>query len=785
MATSSDIEALLAQAIDHHVRRGELPAIEALAGGRADVAAELNRLLRHYLALSGELDGASDETVTRSIGEAAPTDVPARTASAPPVIEGFRTIERIGHGGMGEVWKLEDLKLGRVVAAKVIRRDGARRLGQRLSDFLHEARSLALFSDPRVVQIFECRTETDPPVIIMEHVEGFELGRIGRSLEFRQRARIVRDVALAIDRAHGLGVQHRDLKPSNIMLDSQLGPKILDFGLSGSDPSRGHLRGTLAYIAPEQLDPALPIDARTDVYALGVVLYELLSGVLPYAGKTEAEALAAIRDGRPRLPIEIDASVPEALQAIALKAMERRPADRYASAREMAGDLDRYLEGRPVTARPTVYATSLQTRVGAHLDQIGEWRRLNLIYPHEAARLGAAYRQLEAREDEWIVASRELSYSQIALYLGAFFLFMGSLYYFWAHRIEASVSGLLRPAVVLGLPFVGLNAAGRWLYRREHQAVAVAFYLAGVSLLPLFLLIWFHETGIWMAAEDDAAELFGDAVSNRQLQVTVFIATAWASWLALQTRTGALSIVSAVLLFLLGVSLLADFGLREILEAGEFHRVAVRLAPLVGAYGIVAVGLERAGRAWFAQPLYVAAGLTLVATLDLLALDGKLFQHLGVSLQALQPADVTNPVLIDTLTGLTLNGLFFYAAAALVERRGTVVMAPAAQFLFIIAPFSMLEPLAFLSETAEYSTRFDWAYLGLAIGIAMLSHARQRRSFYYAGVINSGVALYLIAARNDWFDRPAWATALVAAGLAALLAGFLLDARRRRARMSR
>jgi len=95
--------------------------------------------------------------------------------------------------------------------------------------------------------------------------------------------------------------------------------------------------------------------------------------------------------------------------------------------------------------------------------------------------------------------------------------------------------------------------------------------------------------------------------------------------------------------------------------------------------------------------------------------------------------------------------------------------------LFTIAPFSMLEPLAYLSETQEYWPRLDWLYLTLAVAIAVLSHQRQRRSFYYAGLINAGLALYLIADRRQWFDRPSWAVAVIAAGLAALVIGFLLD----------
>jgi len=762
---AEDLEARLARLIEQHARHGTLPAVESVVDDDPELAVPLRELLREYLDLAAELDTGSPYDAGRDDDGVGAFE-----------IDGFRTIERIGRGGMGDVYKLHDLTLDRLVAAKVLR--GAGRTA-RLSALLREAKSMALFSDSRIVRIFELRAESDPPVIIMEHVEGFELGRVGPSLEFRQRAALIRDVCEAIHHAHVLGIQHRDLKSSNIMVDGRLQPKILDFGLSDGNPSSGHLRGTPAYVAPEQLDPSRPIDARTDVYALGVVFYELLAGSLPYAGTSDAEILSAIRTARPRLPVEIDAKVPEPLQAIALKAMERDPADRYQSAREMSLDLTRWLDGLPVTARPTQYTSTLQARVRPHLDAVTEWLRLKLIYPHEAVRLQSAYRQLEAREDDWIVASRALTPSQIALYLGAFLLLAGGLFYFAAHRLYGGTDGRLEPFLVLGLPFLGLNLAGRVLYHRERRAVAVAFLLAGVSLLPLFLLIWFHETGWWSAPADSTSQLFEDAVSNRQLQITVGAACLWAGWLAFRTKTGALSTVSALLIFLLALAVLADFGLRTWLEEGELDLIGLHLAPLVVIYAALGIWFERDRAVWFAGPLYVGAAVTLLLVLDLMALDGEMFRHLGLSLSPLNPEDVSDPLLVNTVAALSMNGVLFYVAAELIERRGTDLMASAGLLLFVLSPFSMLEPLAYLSATGEYSLRFDWFYLILAVGIAALSYRRQRRSFYYAGVINTGFALYYIAEHHEWFKEPAWAIAVVTAGLAALGAGFLLDRRRR------
>ena len=768
-----EIEALFARFVEEHVLHGRVLAAADLCGGRAHLIEPLDRLIDRYRSITFALDGGAGR------------DEPAApTGDALPTFEGFQTIERLGGGGMGEVFKLRDLTLNRIVAGKVIRRDPAAPAS--IGEFLREARSMALFADRRIVRIFEFRPDADPPVIIMEHVDGFELGRIGPSLEFAQRARVLVDICGALEHAHALGLQHRDLKPSNIMVDAQLAPRILDFGLSSGHPFRGHLKGTLYYAAPEQLDPSKPIDRRTDVYALGVVLYELLCGRPPYAGANDEAVIAAIREGQPKLPVELDPRVPEPLQAIALKAMERDPAERYQTALDLGADLQRYLDGRAVQARPSVYASTLGIRVAPHLQQVGEWLRLRLIYPHEAERLRSAYRALDARDDDWIVESRALSYSQIALYLGAFLLVCGSLFYFAAHRWYDAVRGVARPLLVLGLPFAGLNAAARHLYRRDHKAVAVAFFLAAVGLLPLLLIILFHETGLLVVAPDTPGQLFQDgSISNRQLQVTTVIACLWCGMLAFQTRTAALSTVCAVLVFFCGLSVLADFGLRSWLEDGRWDLLALHAIPLVAVYAGLGAYTEREKRPWFARPAYVAGALLLITALELLALNGRTFHYLGFSLQSMQSAEVSDRLLIDTLAAMTLNGIGFYALASALDRHGTELQATAARLLFTLSPFAVLQPLGYLVRTAEYSLRYDWIYLGLALLIALLSQTRQRRAFYYAGVMNTGAALYLIANHRDWFERPLWAVAVIVAGLIVLGAGFVLDCRERERRGSR
>jgi serine/threonine protein kinase len=761
---SAPLDELFAHYVERHVIDGQAPDLAALCRERPDLLPALERRVARYEWLERTLDGPGA------------ADAPSPEAELPH-FAGFRTIERIGVGGAGEVYKLEDLALSRTVAAKILRRGG--RLGQDVGAFLREARSLALFEDPRIVRVLEFRGEADPPVLLMDHVDGFGLDRIARALEPRQRARLMVEICEAIEHAHALGLQHRDLKPANILIDASLMPHILDFGLSGGESDQGHGMGTPAYMAPEQLDPSRPIDARTDVYALGVLLYEMLCGSLPFGGTSTAELIDAVRAGQPRLPTEVDPGAPEPLQAIALKAMEADPARRYASAAEMARDLRRYLDGRPVLARPSIYDSLLERRVRPHVEQIREWQRLALVHPHESERLQEAYRRLELHDDDWIIRGRNLGLSQIALYLGAFLTLCGGLLYFAAYQ-QGAIASLAGPAVVLGLPCLSLNVAAWLLHRRERRAVAVAFHLAGLVLLPLFVLIALQELGAWPLDVADARQLFGileAGPSNRQLQLALGLAWVAALALAWITRTITLASAFAVLALLFHLALLGDIGLRGWLEQGRYDLLAAGLVPLLFAVGLFGLGAERRGRPWIAAPLYVAGALLLVAVLELSALDGRAFAHLGLSTAAL--AGEGDPVLLDTLAAMAASGILIYLVGRLLERRGTPLMRTPAWLLYTLSPFAILEPVAWLNDVGQYSLRFTWIYLALALSIALLSHVRQRRSFYYAGLVNTGAALWFVTDRYAWWDHAGWAALVVVIGLAVLGAGFALYGRER------
>jgi len=303
-----------------------------------------------------------------------------------------------------------------------------------------------------------------------------------------------------------------------------------------------------------------------------------------------------------------------------------------------------------------------------------------------------------------------------------------------------------------------------------------------VAVLPLLALSLFGELGWWAAATDDGQLFDGGSVSNRQLQVSMAIGCLAAFGFAWRTRTVALASLFTVGVALLALSLLADLGLRTWLDDGRWDLLALHIAPLIAIYATLGRLLEGRDRRWFARPLYVGGAALLVTALELLALDGRLLGHLGLTLHSLSPSEVSDPTLLDTALAMSVNGLLFYLVATLLERRGSATMRPAATTLAVLSPFALLQPIAWLNQTGEYTQALLWLHLAAAVAVAARSCRHQRRSFYYAGVLNTGLAIGLLTDRYQWFDVPSWSVAVVAGGVAALATGWVLHLREERAR---
>ena len=293
-----------------------------------------------------------------------PTTNPPVPSLPPGVFLGdYELLEVLGEGGMGVVHRARQVSLNRSVAIKMIR-TGRIATASQVARFRNEAETVAMLDHPHVVTIFEVGEADGHLFYSMKYFEG---GNLLQSLarfqaEPRAAARIVADVANAVHHAHQRGILHRDLKPSNVLLDSEGRPRVADFGLAkwmnvdSELTQSGFFVGTPSYMAPEQAgaerNVACNVTTATDIYGLGAVLYAILTGKPPFEGDTLLRTLEQVRSREPVPPRRLQPGVPSDLETICLKCLEKEPRRRYASAQALAEDLERFLAGRPIAARP-------------------------------------------------------------------------------------------------------------------------------------------------------------------------------------------------------------------------------------------------------------------------------------------------------------------------------------------------------------------------------------------------------------------------------------------------
>jgi tetratricopeptide (TPR) repeat protein/predicted Ser/Thr protein kinase len=291
--------------------------------------------------------------------EEGPGAIPSAPPAAPPEVSiaapsshfgRYVRTSLLGEGGMGQVWKAWDKPLGRWVALKFVKtKDDAE-----IARFGREAQIAGKLSHPNIGAIYEWGESDGRPFIAMQFVAGHTLDRA--RVDRRTLAMLLRDAARAVEYAHERGIIHRDLKPANLMVAGRH-IYVMDFGLARSveadarTTASGSIVGTPAYMSPEQAR-GVRADGRADVYALGATLYDRLTGRPPFAGPTVYDILRKLADEDPVRPRAIDPSIDADLETIALKCLEKDASRRYASAAALADDLDRFLAGEPVAARP-------------------------------------------------------------------------------------------------------------------------------------------------------------------------------------------------------------------------------------------------------------------------------------------------------------------------------------------------------------------------------------------------------------------------------------------------
>jgi WD40 repeat protein/serine/threonine protein kinase len=317
-----------------------------------------------------------------------------KPAATIPSVDNYEIIGELGRGGMGVVYKARQLGLDRLVALKMIL-TGLHAGPRDLERFRKEAEAVARLRHPNIIQIYDIGTSEDRPYFALEFVEGKSLAHLlqGTPQPFLPAARLVETLAQAIHYAHQRNIIHRDLKPANILLQvedtpsyreelkelspddafllpASVTPKITDFGLAkrldvhSTGTVTGEVVGTPSYMAPEQAKEGSAIGAAVDVYSLGAILYELLTGRPPFRGPTSLETVLQVLHDEPVRPSFLRPNLPRDLETISLKCLSKEPLDRYASAVDLADDLHRFRRGQPIKARP----------LGVH-ERVWKWAR--------------------------------------------------------------------------------------------------------------------------------------------------------------------------------------------------------------------------------------------------------------------------------------------------------------------------------------------------------------------------------------------------------------------------
>jgi serine/threonine-protein kinase len=336
--------------------RGESPVLDEYLRRFPQFGDTLRRQFAVHRALETPVARDELETVFPS---SEPNAVSAAEGEAPPAAPGFELLELLGRGGMGVVWKARQLRPGRLVALKMLHPGAAGvQEGRRL---LREAEAAAQLQHPNIVSVLEVGEAAGRPFVVLELVDGGSLAQRlnGTPLPARPAAELLEVLARAMAYAHERGIIHRDLKPANVLLTAEGVARITDFGLvklldaATLQSHSGVIQGTPSYMPPEQAEcRSTDIGPHSDVYALGAILYEMLTGRPPFKAETLLETVMQVVHAEAAPPRSLNPSVPRDLETICLKCLEKSPRQRYGSARVLADDVGRFLRGEPIHARP-------------------------------------------------------------------------------------------------------------------------------------------------------------------------------------------------------------------------------------------------------------------------------------------------------------------------------------------------------------------------------------------------------------------------------------------------
>ena len=420
-------------------------------------------------------------------------------------LSGYEIVETFGSSAMANVYKAKHRKSDQPVVLKMLSESvGGDPAGR--ERFVREIDAISRLKHKGIVSVVEVHDETNPPFFVMEWIDGHPINKALHDKPWDVRANVVAAICDALVYAHKNDIVHGDLKPGNLLIDEVGKPTVLDFSLSKITGDRDHnqesssaiLAGTAHYLAPEQISGESDKNPASDIYSLGVVLYEILTGEVPFPEPGIHRVLNAHLNDAPELPMLRNRNIPEPLQRICLKALEKKPADRYGSMREMKADLDRYLHGEKVSTRPSYYNNMVESLAAGHVVDIDRWHANQLITDEEHIRLRRGYTGLVRKGLRAISESRLIHPRVLALYLSGWAVLAGAsmwLSIYYAGELDEFLVGSPLGRIFIGLlPAVVAN--GLWIIFHSRGSYRFAFVglILGLLSVPFATGVLVHET---------------------------------------------------------------------------------------------------------------------------------------------------------------------------------------------------------------------------------------------------------------------------------------------------
>jgi serine/threonine protein kinase len=700
-----------------------------------------------------------------------------------------RVIRKVGEGSAGEVFQAVDTVLERLVAIKFLRQKSPANASD--SETWREARLMSQLNHPNIAQVHEIGEVNNQRFIIMEWVNGLPLTDAWKGLQLEQRLRIYLSVLDAVAAAHRRGIVHRDIKPWNILVTSDFKPKVLDFGIaveahSLENVERGLYRGTPAYSAPEQVSPPVKVYPATDVFALGILLYELLTDALPFPQTEPKELFEAIRNDYPELPSAVQEKVPIPLQNICLKALEKEPHKRYSDAQSLSDDINRYLRGEKVWSRPSFLVDKIQQEVFYHRQKLKVWHDNELITQKEHDRLENIYERMISPPDPSIIEARKLSLSQVCLYLGGWIAVLGSFVLFYKTWDQIPIYWRPSPAIA-ATTLMTIFGITMWL--RKESRLSVGFLATANLLIPITILLTLGQWQILSSANypwgtESIYKNLSEAgaymiVGNLQVYVSSGCWLAF-SLIFLRATRSSIFVVFSIIAFL---AWLTTCYIITGMENWEADITAGRyLFPGIGMFIMGAV-LDRRGSSppsagtKYAWPLCAAGLALIVLPLSAIALsDNTLFGWV-----------YRKPAFLDEtehrLLSFVCNGIVYLGLAGVCRLLGTRLQRTLAQVLNWLGPIHILGILRILdldrikpafgglpdSHRLVYRVFLPIASFAFVFG----SVARQMKSFFFSGLAGIATAVHKFTVEHlDKFF--AWPVCLIIAGMAWMFVSWLV-----------